>query len=141
VSFQTLYNDAQNIAQEKVQNIAAGSGKFRTGPMSARKGLDDLSRIVAENAVDLIVVGTHGRKGLGKLVLDPWLRIFFARALSVLTVGPAVYGRANLPGFYGNGRESGGSNSTCIASSMPEPYGRIAEGCASSACPGGGISG
>jgi len=109
VSFQTLYNDAQNIAQEKVQNIAAGLGEipYRTYVRHG-KVWTNLSRIVAENAVDLIVVGTHGRKGLGKLVLGSVAEDILRHApCPVLTVRPAVYGRANLPGFYGNGRELG----------------------------------
>ena len=109
VSFQTLYNDAHSIAQQKVQHIAAGLGEIPYR-IYVRHGKvwTNLSGIVAENAVDLIVVGTHGRKGLGKLVLGSVAEDILRHApCPVLTVGPAVCDRGKLPGFYGNGSELG----------------------------------
>jgi nucleotide-binding universal stress UspA family protein len=65
-----------------------------------------LSGIVAENGIDLIVVGTHGRTGLGRLLLGSVAEDILRHApCPVLTVGPKVRGRAKLPEFHGEGRE------------------------------------
>jgi nucleotide-binding universal stress UspA family protein len=107
VCFETLYSDAQSLAQEKVQHIAA---ELREIPYRTyvRHGQvwTNLSGIVAENGIDLIVVGTHGRTGLGKLVLGSVAEDILRHApCPVVTVGPGVCSRAKLPGFYGKGGE------------------------------------
>src|ERR1022692_2809626 len=77
VCFETLYGDAQSLAQEKVQHIADELREipYRTYVRHG-KVWTNLSGIVAESGIDLIVVGTHGRTGLGKLGWVPWPRIF-----------------------------------------------------------------
>jgi nucleotide-binding universal stress UspA family protein len=51
----------------------------------------ELSRVVAEKEIDLIVTGTHGRTGVGKFILGSVAEEIFRRALCpVLTVGPNV---------------------------------------------------
>jgi len=106
VSFGTLYEDAHSEAREKVERIAA---RFRGIPCRChvRHGQvwKNLSGIVAENEIDLIVVGTHGRTGLGKLLLGSVAEdILRHAACPVLTVGPQVRGRARLPEFDRHGR-------------------------------------
>jgi nucleotide-binding universal stress UspA family protein len=50
---------------------------------------EGLSRIVKENHIDMIVVGTHGRTGLAKMLLGSVAeRIFRNATAPVLTVGP-----------------------------------------------------
>ncbi len=50
---------------------------------------EQLQRVVEREAIDLLVVGTHGRSGLGKLVLGSEAEeIFRAASCPVLTVGP-----------------------------------------------------
>lgn len=61
----------------------------------ARKGdvWTKLSRIVETNRIDLIVAGTHGRSGVGKLLMGSVAGKIFRRASCPgLTVGPAVSG-------------------------------------------------
>jgi nucleotide-binding universal stress UspA family protein len=61
----------------------------------SRKGdvWTELSKIVETNKIDLIVAGTHGRSGVGKLLMGSVAEKIFRRASSpVLTVGPAVSG-------------------------------------------------
>src|ERR1022692_4480167 len=106
VSVGTIYEDTHNLAQEKIQQLALRLGKIphRT---YVRHGQvwTNLSGIVVENRIDLIVVGTHGRTGLGKLLLGSVAEDILRHApCPVLTVGPGVRGRAKLPEFHGEGR-------------------------------------
>jgi nucleotide-binding universal stress UspA family protein len=105
VSVDTLYDDAQTLALEKVQQITARLGEipFRS---YVRHGQvwTNLSGIVEENGIDMIVVGTHGRTGLGKVLLGSVAEDILRHApCPVLTVGPGVCGRAKLPEFHGKG--------------------------------------
>jgi nucleotide-binding universal stress UspA family protein len=107
VGFDTLYRDAQTMAQERIKQIADRLGQipYRT---YLRHGevWTNLRDIVANNRVDLIVVGTRGRGGLGKLVLGSVAEDILRHApCPVLTVGPRVCGRAGLPGFRTKGGE------------------------------------
>jgi nucleotide-binding universal stress UspA family protein len=55
-----------------------------------------LSAIVDKEQIDLIVAGTHGRSGVGKLLLGSVAEKIFRRApCPVLTVGPAVSGETD----------------------------------------------
>lgn len=103
-TFELLYEDAIAIAKEKVEAVQA-----RLGGIPSRSHVrhgqvwKNLSGIVAENNIDLIVVGTHGRTGLGKLMLGSAAEDILRHApCPVLTVGPKIRGHAKLP-EYGNG--------------------------------------
>jgi nucleotide-binding universal stress UspA family protein len=107
VSMGTLYENAHTEAQEKIQQVTSRLGEipFRT---HVRHGQvwTSLSGIVAENGIDMIVVGTHGRTGLGKLLLGSVAEDTLRHApCPVLSVGPKVCGRAKLPEFPNRGRE------------------------------------
>lgn len=98
VTFGTLYEDAHSLAKEKVEAVAS-----RLAGISTRcyvrhgKVWPNLSTIIAENAIDLIVVGTHGRTGLGKVVVGSVAEDILRHApCPVLTVGPRISGRAKL---------------------------------------------
>jgi nucleotide-binding universal stress UspA family protein len=57
-----------------------------------------LSGLIRAHAIDLLVVGTHGRAGVGKLLMGSVAEEIFRQAsCPVLTVGPKVFGRARLP--------------------------------------------
>jgi nucleotide-binding universal stress UspA family protein len=101
VSMGTIYEDAHNEAKEKLDQISAHFGTIphrsyvRHG--SVWKNLAD---IIEQNEIDLVVVGTHGRTGIGKLLLGSVAESILRHAPSpVLTVGPRVSGRAKLPAF------------------------------------------
>src|SRR5208337_1315569 len=50
---------------------------------------EELEKVVRQEQVDLVVIGTHGRRGLGKLLLGSVAEQIFHRAeCLVLTVGP-----------------------------------------------------
>src|SRR5580765_7035098 len=107
VSMGTIYEDAHNEAKDKLDQIAA---HFETIPHRnyVRQGLvwKNLAPIVEENDIDLIVVGTHGRTGLGKLLLGSVAEDILRHApCPVLTVGPRVSGRAKLPAFRNHGND------------------------------------
>jgi len=53
----------------------------------------ELSEVIAEKQIDLIVTGTHGRSGVSKLLVGSAAETIFRHATCpVLTVGPAVSG-------------------------------------------------
>ncbi len=107
VSMGTIYDDANNEAQEKLDHIAAQFGDIphreyiRHGQVWR-----NLAEIITANNVDLIVVGTHGRSGLGKLLLGSVAEDILRHApCPVLTVGPKVAGHDKLPTFENNHRD------------------------------------
>lgn len=106
VTFGTLYEDAHSIAKEKVERVASRLGRIPSKRYVRHgKVWPNLSGIVAENAIDLIVVGTHGRSGVGKMLVGSVAEDILRHApCPVLTVGPKVCGRAKLPAFDSHGR-------------------------------------
>lgn len=101
VSMGTIFEDAQNEAMEKLEKISA---HLETIPhrkyVKHGQVWKNLALIVEANNIDLIVVGTHGRTGLGKLLLGSVAEDILRHApCPVLTVGPKVSGRAKLPAF------------------------------------------
>jgi|SRR5579859_960006 len=107
VSMGTLYDDAQNEALQKLEQLAERvEGVAHRSYVRHGQVMKNLSPIIAENAVDLIVVGTHGRTGLGKLLLGSVAEDILRHApCPVLTVGPNVSGHARLPVFENHARD------------------------------------
>jgi nucleotide-binding universal stress UspA family protein len=107
VSMGAIYESAQLEAREKLDHVAL---RFEGIPHHSyvRHGQiwKNLAEIIAEQEVDLIVVGTHGRTGLGKLLLGSVAEDILRHApCPVLTVGPRISGRAKLPAFQTAGRD------------------------------------
>lgn len=99
VSMGTIYEDANTEAKERLDQL---SDRFEGIPHHnyVRHGQvwNNLAAIIEENEIDLIVLGTHGRTGLGKLLLGSVAEDILRHAsCPVLTVGPKVSGRAKLP--------------------------------------------
>jgi len=107
VSVGTLYEDAHSDAQERIQRITTRlEGIPHRTYVRHGQVWTNLSSIVKENAIDLIVVGSHGRTGLEKLLLGSVAEdIMRHLPCPVLTVGPKVAGRAKLQEFQTKGRE------------------------------------
>ncbi|HYM77374.1 MAG TPA: universal stress protein [Candidatus Dormibacteraeota bacterium] len=101
VSMGTIYEDAQDEAREKLDQLSAGfEGMPHRNYIRHGQVWKNLAGIIEENEVDLIVVGTHGRTGLGRLLLGSVAEdILRHSSCPVLTVGPKVSGRAKLPAF------------------------------------------
>jgi nucleotide-binding universal stress UspA family protein len=107
VSMATLYEDAHDEARKKLEELAQ---RFEDIPHRShvRHGQvwNNLASLISANEIDLIVVGTHGRTGLGKLLLGSVAEDILRHAqCPVLTVGPKVSGRAKLPAFDKGGHD------------------------------------
>ncbi|HUO16386.1 MAG TPA: universal stress protein [Verrucomicrobiae bacterium] len=107
VSMGTLYEDANAEAKEKLEEIASHLENVahycyvRHGQVWM-----NLAEIVSANHIDLIVVGTHGRTGLGKLLLGSIAEGILRHApCPVLTVGPRVSQHDRLPAFHDSHRD------------------------------------
>ena len=107
VSMGTIYEDAHTDAREKIEQIAAHlDGIPHRSYVRHGQVWKNLAKIIGENEIDLIVVGTHGRTGLGKLLLGSVAEDILRHApCPVLTVGPKIEGRAKLPPFPAKGRD------------------------------------
>lgn len=98
VSMGTLFDDAQQEVTQRLERISA---RLEGVPHRsyARHGQvwGNLEEISRQSQIDLIVLGTHGRTGLGKLLLGSVAEnILRHAACPVLTVGPKVSGHAKL---------------------------------------------
>ena len=107
VSMGTIFEDAQNEANEKLEQLApACEGIPHRNYIRHGQVWKNLAAIVENNDINLIVVGTHGRSGLGRLLLGSVAEDILRHAsCPVLTVGPKVSGRAKLPDFRSHGRD------------------------------------
>src|SRR5271169_2433436 len=106
VSMGTLYEDAHNEAKEKLAQMAACLEVPIRCYVRHGQVWKGLAALIDENEIDLIVVGTHGRTGLGKLLLGSVAESILRHApCPVLTVGPKVTGRAKLPAFEAKGHD------------------------------------
>jgi nucleotide-binding universal stress UspA family protein len=107
VSMGTIYDDAHAGAKEKLEQVSARlEGIPHRTYVRHGQVWKNLAAIIEENQVDLIVVGTHGRTGLGKLLLGSVAEDILRHApCPVLTVGPKVSGRAKLPAIQTAGRD------------------------------------
>lgn len=88
--------EAQAIreAKEAVLELSPLFGQI-PNEVLIRKGdvWKEVSDVVAENAIDLIVLGTHGREGVSKVILGSVAERIFRRApCPVLTIGPKIQG-------------------------------------------------
>jgi len=101
VSMGTIDEDAHMEAKEKIEQLASRiEGIPHRTYVRHGQVWKNLANIIEENEIDLIVVGTHGRTGFGKLVLGSVAEDILRHApCPVLTVGPKVTGRARLPQF------------------------------------------
>ena len=99
VSMGTIYEDANTEAKEKLDELSDNfAGIPHRNYVRHGQVWKSLASIIEENEIDLIVLGTHGRTGLGKLLLGSVAEDILRHAsCPVLTVGPKVSGRAKLP--------------------------------------------
>jgi nucleotide-binding universal stress UspA family protein len=105
VTIGSIYEDAHSGTQEQMQRLSLRLKGFphrtyiRHGKVS-----EVLSEIIREHKIDLLVTGTHGRTGVGKLLMGSVAEeVFRTAACPVLTVGPRVPKLTSLPKHQGNG--------------------------------------
>jgi len=100
--------EAINVAEEAVERDADRLGEHLAA-RGAFEGLEhktiirrgnvwpELLEIIRQERVDLVVIGTHGRHGIGKLLLGSVAEQIFRNAdCLVLTVGPGSYQRPRV---------------------------------------------
>jgi nucleotide-binding universal stress UspA family protein len=102
-TIETLHNATRADARQRMESLAAQltPAPYRT---YVREGevWEGLSEIIRTQEIDLLVVGTHGRTGVEKLVLGSKAEEILRQApCPVLTVGSKVSGRAKLPAVEG----------------------------------------
>lgn len=91
LAYEAASRDVQELERDLVEN---GSLANLQHEFIVREGLvwNELQTVIAEKKVDMIVVGTHGRHTLGKLLLGSVAEQIFRRAdCLVLTVGPGAF--------------------------------------------------
>jgi nucleotide-binding universal stress UspA family protein len=99
----TLLDDEEDRARGEMQRIEAELTGLPRETIIERGGAvwPVLSRVLKEHEIDLIVLGTHGRTGLQKVLLGSSAEEVFRRArVPVLTIGPAVKGGAHWGGRF-----------------------------------------
>jgi nucleotide-binding universal stress UspA family protein len=88
----TMLQDAQRFAQHNLERLvsAAGQRGVSCQPLIGQGAIwEVLQDMIQQNGIDLIVLGTHGRRGLRKLLLGSVAEEVFRMApCPVLTVGP-----------------------------------------------------
>ncbi len=99
----SIYEDAHSLAQEKMQRVAEQLKGFPHHTyLRHGKPHEVLSEIIEEQEIDLLVAGTHGRTGLGKLVMGSVAeQILRQVTCPVLTVGPKVASAAKVTRSHG----------------------------------------
>ena len=93
---QATYEKVRQAAEEGITDILI-SGKLRGVPhevlMEEGNVWPTVEKLIAEHEIDLVVVGTHGRGKVQKILIGSVAEEIFRQAdCAVLTVGPAVRG-------------------------------------------------
>jgi nucleotide-binding universal stress UspA family protein len=93
---QATYEKVRQAAEEGITDILI-SGKLRGVPhevlMEEGNVWPALNKLITEHEIDLVVVGTHGRGKVQKILIGSVAEEIFRQAdCAVLTVGPAVKG-------------------------------------------------
>jgi nucleotide-binding universal stress UspA family protein len=91
---QATYEKVRQAAEEGITDILI-SGKLRGVPhevlLEEGNVWPSLEKLIVQNEIDLVVVGTHGRGKFQKLLIGSVAEEIFRKAdCAVLTVGPAV---------------------------------------------------
>lgn len=87
-AYEAASRDVEDLRFRLESSAALEGAKLDT---AVREGdvWQELERLIEEDAVDLVVIGTHGRRGLGRLLLGSVAeRIFRCAPCPVITVGP-----------------------------------------------------
>jgi len=94
-----LYDGLREQAEERLAGLLRSPAlRDLSAKTIVRSGrIEELCHIIAENKIDLIVAGTHGRSGVRKLLLGSVVEeICRAAGCAVLTVGPALAPKAEI---------------------------------------------
>jgi nucleotide-binding universal stress UspA family protein len=105
VTLDSIHEAARADVHQRMEAVAS---HLKTVPHHTyvREGevWESLSNLIQTHEIDLLVVGTHGRTGMEKLVLGSKAEEILRMApCPVLTVGPKIAGRAKLTAIEGEG--------------------------------------
>jgi len=95
---EAVTRDLQQLEHDLVKNGSLASLEHE---FIVRQGIiwDELQQIILQSQIDLVVLGTHGRHGFGKLLLGSVAEQIFRHAdCLVLTVGPLSYEDVRVEG-------------------------------------------
>jgi nucleotide-binding universal stress UspA family protein len=99
----TLLDEEEDRARAEMQRLEAQLSGLPTEVMIERGPTvwPVLSEVLAQHEIDLIVLGTHGRTGIQKVLLGSSAEEVFRRAhVPVLTIGPSVQSGAHNGGRF-----------------------------------------
>ena len=107
VTIEAMHQAAVADARERMKTLASG---LKTTPCHTyvREGevWESLSDLVQTHEIDLLIVGTHGRTGVEKLVLGSKAEEILRQATCpVLTVGPKIGGGDKLTAIENEGKD------------------------------------
>lgn len=87
-----IYEGVHSSAQEKIQRLGYRlKGYAQQTYIRHGKVADEIVELIERQNIDLLVLGTHGRTGLGRLLLGSVAEeIFRIATVPVLTIGPRV---------------------------------------------------
>jgi len=107
VSMGTIYEDANTEAKERMEQLAANlHGIDHHSYLRHGEVWSNLAGVMRDKEVDLIVLGTHGRTGFGKLLLGSVAEDILRHArCPALTVGPRISERVKLPELGAGGAQ------------------------------------
>ena len=91
VATEAVWRDARQLEEELVNSGALAGLRYE---VIIRQGdvWKELDKVIHQEQVDLLVIGTHGRRGMGKLLLGSVAEQIFRHAdCLVLTVGPGSF--------------------------------------------------
>jgi nucleotide-binding universal stress UspA family protein len=94
-NYEAALADETRIALEKIRDLVPELNNMPSDVQVRRgKVWDAISQIILENCIDLVVVGTQGRTGVGKLLMGSVAEEILRKSpCPVLTVGPKARGR------------------------------------------------
>jgi nucleotide-binding universal stress UspA family protein len=106
VTLDSIHEAALANVRERMETLAS---HLKTVPHHTyvREGQvwESLSEIIQTHEIDFLVVGTHGRTGVEKLILGSKAEEILRLApCPVLTIGPKIAGRAKLIAMAGDGK-------------------------------------
>jgi len=95
ITFQSAYEAEKHAALKQMRTLVPDLQSVEHHTYVRHGGVwDSLSEIISQQHIDLLVLGTHGRSGFGKLIMGSVAEELLRRAsCPVLTIGPKASGR------------------------------------------------
>jgi nucleotide-binding universal stress UspA family protein len=107
VTIESVHEAVYSDARQRMETLASHLNTVPHHTYVREGGVwESLSDIIQTLEIDLLVLGTHGRTGVGKLLLGSRAEEILRQApCPVLTVGPKLAGRAKLTAIESEGKD------------------------------------